>query len=322
VSLLLGTPGERLSLARAVDALADAARRAGRPSGLWLAGILYPGLNLNFDLVRGVLALVEEFSGIEFPWAGGMGGFVTLFAPRIPGLNLGTRGSQDLEPVLVLLPLILMACRLIVGLARVSDPMYAAPEGTTERLEGSSVQTPRPPRLKRLWQEGKGLAVNAFGLWCMLLFMLFGAMLVLIAPMVALLKLVNLARFSALSAGLLLPLLLLVLAYSAVLMVLNQLALHSMAHNRRGVASALTHAWRLVRTSPLGTLRATAVDFVLFLSVLAADVILSSTFPASGAGFVIVGGLYGFAGVTRAGYWARTYRALGGLSHADRVPGL
>jgi hypothetical protein len=32
--------------------------------------------------------------------------------------------------------------------------------------------------------------------------------------------------------------------------------------------------------------------------------------------------LYGFAGVTRAGFWARTYRALGGLSPADGVPGL
>ena len=41
---------------------------------------------------------------------------------------------------------------------------------------------------------------------------------------------------------------------------------------------------------------------------------------------VITGGLvlaiYGFAGVVRAGFWARAYRALGGLSAADHVPGL
>ncbi len=32
--------------------------------------------------------------------------------------------------------------------------------------------------------------------------------------------------------------------------------------------------------------------------------------------------LLGFAGVTRAGYWAQAYRALGGLSPDDGVPGL
>lgn len=322
MSLLLGGPHDRLSLARAVDALADAARRAGRPSALWLVGAIYPSLNLNFDLVRGVLALVEEFSGIHLPWAGGMGGFVTLFAPAMPLLTRGIRGPHELGPVLSLLPLTLLSCRLVVGLARVSDPMYA---GSTVELQavGSSTQTARPPRLRRLWQEGKGLAFVAFGLWGMLLLLLFGAMLVLIAPLVALLQLVDVARFSAISAGLLLPVLVLVLAYAAVLMVVNQLALHSLAHNRRGVASALTHAWRLVRASPLGALRATMVDFVLFLTVLLVDSVLSRTFFRSGPlETLVVLGLYGFAGVTRAAYWARTYRALGGLSHADNVPGL
>jgi hypothetical protein len=323
VSLLLGSQDERLSLSRAVDALADAARRAGRPSPLWLVGALYPSLNLNFDLVRGVLALVEEFSGLHLPWAGEMGGFVTLFAPAIPGISLGARGTQELGPVLGLLPLMLLSCRLVVGLARVSDPLYASPAAELEPGSSASVQRARAPRLRRLWEEGKGLALVAFGLWGMLLLLLFGAMLVLIAPMVAILKMVDLARFSALSAGLLLPVLVLVLAYAAVLMVLNQLALHSLANNRRGVASALTHAWRLVRASPLGALRATLVDFVLFLSVLVADVIFARVlFPGTVLEVVVVLGLYGFAGVTRAGYWARTYRALGGLSHADNVPGL
>jgi len=321
VSLLLGTPGERLSLARAVDALSDSARRAGRPSFLWLAGVLYPSLNLNFDVVRGVLALVEEFSGIELPWAGKLGGFVTLFAPGIPGLNLGGHGTQDLEPVIVLLPIMLIACRLNVGLARVSDPLYAESSGVLEPGSSSGEMKPRPTRLRQLWREGKGLGLVAFGLWGMLLTLLFGAMLVLIAPVVALLKLVDLAQFPALSASLLMPVVLLILAYTAILMVLNQLALHSLAHNRRGVASALTHAWRLVRASPLGTVRAALVDFVLFLSVLAADVILSRLFPRSGAELIVLG-LYGFAGVTRAAFWARSYRALGGLSQADHVPGL
>jgi hypothetical protein len=32
--------------------------------------------------------------------------------------------------------------------------------------------------------------------------------------------------------------------------------------------------------------------------------------------------ILGFAGVTRAAYWARMYRELGGLSPEDGVPGL
>jgi hypothetical protein len=323
VSLLLGSPNERLSLARAVDALADAARRAGRPSILWLVGIAYPGLNLNLELVRGVLALAEQFSGIELPWAGDMGGFVRLFAPGLPALTVDVQGSDEVGLVLGLLPLVYFLCRPIVGLAKVSDPLYAESSVTLVPEGSSGVQAPRDVRLRRIWNEGKGLAAMAFGLWGVLLLLLFGAMLVLIGPVVAFLKLFGLARFSALSAGLILPSLLLVLLYAAVLMVLNQLALHSLAHNRRGVASALTHAWRLVRASPLGVLRATLVDFVLFLSVLVATSIFAQgLFGGTSLETIIFLALSGFAGVTRAGYWARTYRALGGLSSADRVPGL
>src|SRR5262245_47697024 len=125
VSLLLGSPNERLSLARAVDALADAARRAGRPSILWLVGIAYPGLNLNLELVRGVLALAEQFRGIELPWAGDMGGFVRLFAPGLAALTQHAEGSDELGAVLGLLPLVLILCRPVVGLAKVSDPLYS-----------------------------------------------------------------------------------------------------------------------------------------------------------------------------------------------------
>jgi hypothetical protein len=320
VSLLLGHPGERLSLARAVDALAEAARRAGRPSWLWLIGIVYPSLNLNLDLVRGVLAMAEQFSGIELPFAGEMGGFVRLFVPGLPVLGEGD--SHELGAVLALLPLVLILCRPIVGLARVSDPLYAAPTVTLQ-AEGSSVQGPPEPRLTTLWQEGRGLALVAFGLWGTLLVLLFGAMLVLIGPVVAFLTVFGLARVSPLSVGLILPVLVLVLVYAAVLMVLNQLALHSLAHNRRGVASALTHAWSLVRASPLGALRATVVDFVLFLSVLVVGAVLAPAFlRETPIAAVVLLALNGFAGVTRAGYWARTYRALGGLSAADKVPGL
>jgi hypothetical protein len=323
LSVLLGRPDDRLSLPRAVDALRDAARRAGRPSWLWLAGVLYPSLNLNVDLLRGILALVQSVSGIEVPLAGEMGRFVTLFAPGIPGVNLGGRGERPFELVLGLMPVLILSYRLIVGLAKVSDPLHASSAAVLVPVEGSSAQTERDVPLRRVWSEGKGLALMGLGLWGTLLLLLFGATLVLIGPLVALLKMLDLAQFSALFAGLLLPVLVLVLAYAAVLMVVNQLALHSLAHNRRGVASALTHAWRLVRTSPLGALRATLVDLVLFVSVLLVDAIFVRNFTGdSPLSLALELALFGFAGVTRAGYWARTYRALGGLSSSDNVPGL
>ena len=323
MSVLLGRPEDRLSLPRCVDALLDSARRAGRPSFLWLAGVLYPSLNLNVDLLRGILALVQEVSGIEVPLAGEVGRFVTLFAPGIPGVNLGGRGGHEIEMVLGLLPLLYVFYRLIVGLAKVSDPLHADSTAVMVASAGSSAQSARGASFRRVWDEGKGLALMGLGLWGTLLLLLFGATLFLIGPLVALLKFLDLAQYSALFAGLLVPLLLFVLAYAAVLMVVNQLALHSLAHNRRGVASALTHAWRLVRTTPLGALRATLVDLVLFLSVALIDTIfvrnLAGDSPLS---LLLELALFGFAGVTRAGFWARTYRALGGLSSTDNVPGL
>jgi hypothetical protein len=318
VSLLLGSPDERLSLARAGDALADAARRAGRPSPAWLAGTLYPGLNLNVDLVQGVMALVGDLGGVELPWSGS-GGFLRLFSLGFPGLSLGHAGF-DVGRVLVLLPLMPLACRLTVGLARVSDPLYSAQPEDGAPPAGPASAARAAVRLRTLWSEGRGLARDAFCLWGMLLLMLSGAMLFLVAPVVALLKLLDLEGVQAVFAGLLSPVLLLVLAYAAVLMVLNQLALHSLAHNRRGVASALTHAWRLVRASPGDALRATLVDFVLFLMVALAESLIGGMLE--GLGSLVLLALFGFAGVARAGYWASVYRALGGLGRADNVPGL
>ena len=73
-------------------------------------------------------------------------------------------------------------------------------------------------------------------------------------------QLFDVQSLNPLLAGVVLPVLAVVLAYAIILQVVNQLALHSLAHNRRGVASALTHAWRLVRGSPWGALRATIGD--------------------------------------------------------------
>jgi hypothetical protein len=50
--------------------------------------------------------------------------------------------------------------------------------------------------------------------------------------------------------------------------------------------------------------------------------VLGTLDPSETLASIVIFLLYGFAGVTRAGFWARAYRALGGLSSADQVPGL
>lgn len=304
MSSLVGSPNDRLSLARGVDLLAEAARRAGRPGLVWLAGLYYPSLNLTVDLLHGVLGMVGEMSGLVLPRAGSSSTIVTLFAPRSPIRLELSHPVGALAAALALLPLFALIYRLVVGLARVSDA-----RGQTERLT-----------LRAAWDAGRGLGGAGLGVWLLLLGLLFGAMLVLLGPLVLLLRTLGITG-EGLTTGLLMPALLLILAYAAVLMVVNQLALHSLAHNHRGAASALTHAWRLVQGDPFSALRATLVDLVLFLSVAFLARFLEGVLPTT-VGAVAAVGLFGFAGVTRAGYWARVYRALGGLSHTDGVPGL
>jgi hypothetical protein len=325
-SSLLGRPGDRWPLREAVDDLVDSARHAGVPGLVWIAGAFYPSLNLNVDLARGILGFVEELSGIEIPGEYRLG---TLLGAALPfRLDIDDSGAWLLVS-LVVSPLAFIVYRAIAGLARVSDPQLWAAAGREDAGSSSEpglvaeLRGRRSARLRTVWRAGAGLGVVALGLWLVLLFLLLGALTVLMGPLLALVKVLQLSEFDVLFAGLLLPVLLLVLLYAVVLMVLNQLALHSLAHNRRGMASALTHAWRLVRASPLIAARATLLELVLFGSVLVLGSVVRTAFglaaPLASIGVFL---LLGFAGVTRAGFWARTYRALGGLSSADRVPGL
>ena len=333
-SSFLGTPADRWSLATAVDALVQSARLAGVPGLIWTAGYLYPSLHVNIDLMRELFALAKQQSGLEEPGEGGSGLLVLLSGPDSIVSDLA---DTELFPgwmqVLVALPVFLVLVRLTVGLARICDPrLQEVRAGAKPSIIESGILTPadiahkRPARLSSTWRAGRGLGTVAVGLWFVLIGLLFGAGLVLIGPVFLLVHLLNLVDVSPLVAGLLTLPMAVLLVYAVVLMVVNQLALHSLAHNKRGVSSALTHAWRLVRASPMSALRATAVDFVLTLSILALAHVLSSVLGTvqsiewlAGLALFL---LYGFAGVTRAAYWARAYRALGGMSAADQVPGL
>jgi hypothetical protein len=104
--------------------------------------------------------------------------------------------------------------------------------------------------------------------------------------------------------------------------VLTQLALHSLAHNKRGIGSALLHGWRIMRHDVPATVRAVLVDVLLTVAILLVTTMVGSVIPLDAVDWMLSITLAGFAGVARAAYWARAYRALGGLSPDDGVPGL
>lgn len=301
MSSLIGAAADRWSLARAVDALADSARQAGRPGLVWLVGFLYP--SVAFGIVRAPLFLFGDPD-----WrAAFVGG-----SPLASGLLVTTSWGVCIGCVFF------PAFRLVAGLARISPPA-AWREACGER---------RAPRLRALWKNGAGMTLSTLGLWLQLVVMVAGAVLLILLPaemttrpLVAGHGTPEAVRW-IMAALLIGPIVTFFACYALAVSVLSQLALHSLAHNRRGVGSALLHGWRIMRHDPWATARAVLVDLVLTLTVLSLWWILASivrTEFLSAATFVV---LTGFAGVARSAYWARAYRALGGLSPDDGVPGL
>jgi hypothetical protein len=307
MSSLMGAAHERWSLSRAIDALGDAARQAGAPGMIWLAGILYPTLSLSLGY-GGELALFQVREG-------------ELTHPRL-SIDLHDPWTRHLPPELwpALLPIVPIFMRLIIGLARISSPQRWS-ELTIDR---------RAPRLRDAWSAGKGLSFSSFGLWLQLVVMLLGAAVVLLVPPFFFLRGLGLRGDSswelAMLAVLMGPFIAVLMIYGFLLSVLYQLALQSLAQNRRGVSSAVHHAWRIARHDPWATTRAVIVDFLLYVTTLILEVLIAIALGITIIGIPLVvlaiPILLGFSGTTRACYWARTYRVLGGLSAEDGVPGL
>ena len=124
------------------------------------------------------------------------------------------------------------------------------------------------------------------------------AFLLFLGPWLALHEILDLPDgASPLFVALLVPFLAIVWTYAVVLQVVHQLALMSLAQNQRGVLSALTHGWRLVRASPWASVRALIVDLSLFVTLVVALVLAEMLpFPFDAVAGIL---LVGFAGVTR-----------------------
>lgn len=292
---LRGADDESWSLSEAVDALGEAARNAGRPGWIWIAGILYPGLNLGLLTAAPVLLRTEDSVSVKIDTSG--------FAMPLEALGAGPWFAM----FVVLLPIY---SRLTAGLARIAPPdAWARAGGPLGR-----------PRLRQSWRAGRGITSATLGMW-ILLATLFLTVALAVFTLVARVA----SAGGGMIAVLVAPPVLLLSLYALAISILHQLALHSLTHNRRGVGSALVHAWSVARHDPWATGRTVALDVVLQLFVFGASLAIWLPLDALGLGALAVlpgYALQGFAGVTRAGFWARAYRGLGGLSPADGVPGL
>jgi hypothetical protein len=282
---------------------------AGRPGLVWLAGIFYPSLIYNLGAVLTVVHAFQRALGRDL----GLWFFDPewMRLPLLPFLPAG--GPREMLGVsLVMILPALVVYRLNVGLAAV-----AAPDAERAGLSRT---------LRSAWRAGRGQARPALGMWIALMGLLVAMLTILFGPTLLIIQLLAVDAVPALVTVLVAPAVCLVLGYASVLLALHMLALQSLAQNRRGVSSALTHAWRLVRAEPWGAVRACLVDLslqvLLLAAIAAAGAALRVTLIAAPLAGLAQVALFAVAGVTRAAFWSRVYRALGGPLRTDRMPGL
>lgn len=316
MSRFTGTPGDCWPLQTMLDELGEAARRAARPGWIWVAGFVYP-----------TIALIPSGFGAQI-FSSGESDDPELFqAAHDPESLLGF-GIAAFVALIVMFLILAPLFRLNAGLARL------APRAVWDRVSGNRGR----PGLRDCWKAGKGLTLSVLGLRLSVDLLRYSLLLLMLVP--AAFAWNVLESLSAQGPGaivlavLALPALAVLLIYNLLLSLLQQLALHSLVHNRRGVASALQHAWSILRQDPWAAGRALTGEILLAVIALVLEVVVLIVTLGSIASIAPLAALLGLAlsiglfflacifGVTRACYWAAAYRALGGLSPDDGVPGL
>jgi len=288
-------------LGQAIRSLLVAFTRALLPRPLWLAGIAYPSLQLEMGLLAGAVQVLESSTGISTGWTKAGTEPALELIPGFP-IALSSPGTVFLVTLLTM-PVALMLFRGVAGLA--ISARQTTPSGG------------RWPGLAPIWRAGKDTGTPALGIWVLIQGLLFAAMLILLGPLLTLVQFLGLETWRPFVLALALPILGLLGLYGLVLLVLNQLALHSLVCHGRGIASALTHAWRLAKEAPMRVTAYAACDLALFLGTLLVAHGLQSLATGEDLGTaaaeILYWGTFGAAGVTRAGLWCRGYDALGGL---------
>ncbi|MFT7679969.1 MAG: hypothetical protein ACI8QC_003974 [Planctomycetota bacterium] len=261
---------------------------------------------------------------LSFGWAFGVVlamPMVDQFAPDMPwGRVAELTGGSLLSHValggqagwIMILPLAIAMFRAAGGLARLAP---------LERWQTAAQESGRDhPRMRRIMREGKGTTRAAGLLWLQVLLMMGLATAALVLPAWAVLSTMGFSGWSPLSAVVTGLAVALTSFYGFLLGILFQLALHSMVRNRRGVGSALLHAWRLVRNDPGAAIRAATMDAVLqlvaSLGLVTVGFLGGLIPPLSLASFLCQAMIYACTGCIRCLYWSRVYEEFGGLSTA------
>ena len=222
--------------------------------------------------------------------------------------------------LVLILPLLLFLGRLHAGLAACTSPKSWQSSGDPNKAPG----------LRSVWAKGHGMSWSSFGITVLLGMMRVIALLFLVgAPVLffqGILTAGSIEDQSALFAVIYVPLAGILILYFLVLGALHQLALHSLVENRRGMTSALRHAWRLLRVNTPISVSYLLVEIscVLVFSLTALAIGLSTAIVCILAplGVLSILALRGFAGVLRAAFWARAYRDMGGATSKDAHGGI
>jgi hypothetical protein len=160
------------------------------------------------------------------------------------------------------------------------------------------------------YRAGRGLGMSTLALWGQVVLTMLAASLATVFATLGVLAASGVDPDGPLPNVAIAVMLVFLGVYGVTLGALYNLALASLARHDRGTGSALLHAWRLVRSQPSGASRAIAFDTLLYAVFLYLDRALASVL---GLGGVVTVLLLAFSGLTRAGFWSRTYHALGGV---------
>lgn len=264
--------------------LREAIHRARMPS---LAGIAYEAMGLAW--IFGALAALTILSLVVEDKEVMSSALARRFA--VP------KGTSAIVFFALAAPLILTATRVGAGLARMAAP--GAPKG-------------RKPTARNAWRSGISVQVSAFGIWLQIFGMMASATFVLIGPLVGLSLLIGpeaLGPFSGILSGLALTL---TFVYGAELGALQELATASLVRHRRGVGSAVLHAWRLMKSKPSESRRKAAADFAARFAVVAGSLAVAGSM-GSGWGLALFVAIAALVGSVRCQAWSLQYPRLGGL---------
>jgi hypothetical protein len=325
MSFLTAPPSSPWPLERSFGSLADAARHASAPGIVWGAGLAYQFLAFSWAFGASVTVAL---AGSALPQ--GTDAFLRGASYLPSGYSLaGLTGQFGPLVFLLALPLAFVVARLAAGLARISPSDRWAYLSDTRRTGR------RTPTLRQAWRAGKGHTRSTIALWIATILMIVTASALFLVPAQLVVLFTKEGTFTILSGLLAGMAVVLALMYGFLLAIVFQLALHSLVHNKRGVASALLHSWRLARNDPGATARAVVADLLLVMTALAVHLVIYAVFFVSGR--AVLGGwtwvlwpvfasvflaVESFIGIARSGFWARAYFGLGGVStRADAFQG-